>query len=114
MQINWSGGTPSENVKLELLRGNVPQLTLTNSRNTGSYSWSVPAEMKPGTYQVKITGPSGAGVSSDFAIKHKIPTLLKAAPVVVIVGVLAASGGGGGGGGVTPPGTSDLPAPPDP
>ncbi len=113
MQINWTGGSTTENVKLELLKENVPQQTIMNSRNTGAYSWSVPADTKPGPYQLKITGSSGTGVSPYFAIKHKIPTLVKALPIVVIAGVLAASGGGGGG--TKPPiGASDLPTPPDP
>ena len=89
LQINWSGGSSTENVTLELLKDNVSQQTLMNSRNTGAYSWSVPSDMKPGTYQLRITGSSGSAVSSNFAIKHKIPTLVKVLPIVVIAGVLA-------------------------
>jgi len=115
MQINWSGGSNTENVKLELLKEGAPQQTVMNSRNTGSYSWSVPSNMKPGTYQLKITGTSSNAVSSGFSIKHKVPTLLKVLPVVVIGGVVAATaGGGGGGGGPTTPPKVDLPIPSEP
>ena len=114
MQMSWSGGSTTENVKLELLKEAVPQQTVMNSRNTGSYSWSVPSNMKPGTYQLKITGTAGNAVSSGFSIKHKVPTLLKVLPVVVIGGVVAATAGGGGGGGTTTPPKVDLPIPSEP
>ena len=115
LPINWSGGTSSENVKLELMKNNVPQQTVANTRNTGSYSWSVPADTKAGTYQLKITGSSGTGVSGPFAIKNKIPMLAKVGvPVVVIIAVIAATSGGGGDKNPQPSGEDNLPEPPKP
>jgi hypothetical protein len=116
MQIGWSGGAPGETVKLELVKDNVPQQTLMNGKNNGTYSWTVPDNQKTGTFQLKITGPAGSGTSPDFSIKHKVPTVVKVLPVVIIAGVLAASGGGGGNSPVNPiiPTKEKLPAAPNP
>ncbi|MBK5279048.1 MAG: hypothetical protein JJE09_09330, partial [Bacteroidia bacterium] len=56
MSISWSGGAPSENVELNLLKGGAVVQKISNQGNNGVYSWLVPKGTKTGAYQLKVTG----------------------------------------------------------
>jgi len=55
--ITWTGGNSSDNVKIELLKAGALIQTITSStKNSGSYSWTVPdTGISIGEYSVKIT-----------------------------------------------------------
>jgi hypothetical protein len=107
LTIIWSGGTPVDNVSLELLKESVPQQKLTDTKNNGNYQWEVPSKMKTGNYQVKLKGPNGETTSTAFRIKPKVPLILKLLPVAGVgyLVVKLLSGGGG---------DDELPEPPEP
>lgn len=107
--LNWTGGQPSEKVKIELLKSGIPVNNLGEVNNSGSYNWSIPKETVKGKdYTLRFTGTSGSVTSESFAVNAKFPLLLKiglAVPVVIVVAVLLRNSSDGGGA---------LPTPPDP
>ncbi len=106
--IQWTGGKPAENVKIELLKGSTVVSNIGSVSNSGSYQWSVPKEMAKGKdYTIRMTNSSGATTSESFAVNAKYPLLLKiAVPAAVVVGVIVLLKGGGDDG--------PLPVPPEP
>ena len=109
MNISWSGGSPSENVELNLIKDGAVAQKISDQNNNGVYSWQVPKGTKTGTYQLKLTGgASGEVTSSNFKIKPKVSLLLKILPAAVVGTIVFLT--------LTDPyqETTDLPTPPDP
>lgn len=113
--VTWQGGTSGDNVKIELINAG-KTTTIAETKNTGQFAWSAPADLKTGSgYQMRLISGGHITNSESFSVKSKIPLLLKLSPVLLVGGAAAALAGGGGGGGN--PGTTpsdDLPKPPDP
>lgn len=107
--INWTGGQPSEKVKIELLKGGILASSLGEVNNSGAYNWSVPKEMEKGKdYTLRFTGTSGSTTSESFAVNAKYPLLLKiglAVPVVIVIAAILGNSSDDGGA---------LPSPPEP
>jgi hypothetical protein len=96
LNINWKGGMPSENVRLELLKGGSTVSPITQLSNVGNYSWSIPKKTKKGSdYQIKLTSDRQSVVSNNFKIKNRTPFIVKALPVLAAGAVvyLITSGG---------------------
>ncbi len=110
--IQWEGGSPQQAVTVELYKGNEKIETLAQSNTGTSYTWLVPKDFEKGKYTIKLSSGGQNITSGTFAVKAKIPLLLKVLPVAIIGGLAAALAGGGGGG--ETPTASDLPAAPDP
>lgn len=110
--LKWEGGTSGQNIKLELYKGSVKVSAIAETKNTGIYNWPVPKNLAKGDYVVKLSSGSETVNSKTFAVKPKVPLLLKALPLLAVGGVVAALGGGGGG--PKPITSSDLPAAPGP
>lgn len=117
-RIEWQGGKPDDNVKIELVKGG-KTIPVMDGKNTGGYSWAVPHDLEKGSgYQLKLTS-KGTTITSDlFAVKNKMPLWMIIAPVVVVGGLVAVLVGGGGDSGNNNNNdnnnSSDLPIPPDP
>lgn len=107
--INWTGGQPSETVKIELLKSGILASSLGEVNNSGAYNWSIPKEMEKGKdYTLRFTGTSGSVTSESFAVNAKYPLLLKiglAVPVVIVIAAILGKSSDDGGA---------LPSPPDP
>lgn len=111
LTIEWTGGTTSENIRLDLMRDGKALQKLSDLKNNGSYSWPVPKDLEKGSgYQLKVSSGSESVTSPTFVIKNKFPLLLKIAPIVIAGGIIAIVGGGGG----KKKSGGDLPAPPEP
>lgn len=108
--LAWDGGSPSQNVKLELFKGTERISAVTETQNSGQYTWSVPKGLTKGSYTLKLTAEKESVTSKPFTVKSKMPLLLKIIPFVAVGGVVAALGGGSKGEGAA----SDLPAAPGP
>ncbi len=95
MTIRWSGGEPSEKLRIELKRydGRVETIAGTVD-NSGSYTWTAPKSIKGGKgYQVQIVNTSDAakkGTSKTFKVSGGIPVAVLIAAPVVVGGVIAA------------------------
>ena len=110
MSISWSGGSPPENVELNLVKDGAVIEKISNQSNNGVYSWQVPKGTKTGSYQLKLTGTSSGEVtSSTFKIKPKVSLLVKVLPVVAVGAVVAILLGGD-----DSKKADDLPTPPEP
>ncbi|MFT6035843.1 MAG: hypothetical protein ACJAT1_001686 [Marivirga sp.] len=113
LQLLWEGGSPNDQVKIDLLRNKVFQQTITQTKNNKSHTWNIPKDFEKGDgYTLRLTSVSDADQSmnsTSFQIKSKMPLLLKIAPVV-LVGVLVGVLSGGG----DPPVSNELPGPINP
>ena len=110
LTVAWRGGLKSEEVKVTLLKEGVEQSSLATVNNNGDYQWTVPAKQKTGDgYQVRLMNGKETITSDRFAIRHKVPTIVKIMPVVVIGAVVAVVSGSEGSGTKT----SKLAEPPD-
>jgi hypothetical protein len=109
--IQWEGGLPDQNVKLEIYLAGAKVEDIAETKNTEQYAWAIPKDFKKGkAYTLKITSGSQAANSEVFAVKPKVPLLLKLSPLVVGAAIIPFLGGSGGG---EEPGLK-LPSPPNP
>ena len=112
VSLAWRGGAKSQDVKIELLKAGVAEGAVGTVANNGTYQWSLPSKQKTGTdYQLRLVNGKETVMTGRFAIKHKVPTLLKALPLVVVAAVVGLVGGSKPGTG--PAKDSNLPIPPD-
>lgn len=93
LQINWSGGVPSDKLEIDLYRDGLRLRSIgTAIDNTGDYKYTLPENLKPGSkYQIKLQSaddPNIGAFSGNFAIKRKLPLGAKIIPGVVIAGVV--------------------------
>ncbi len=105
--LAWRGGVKNQDVKIELLRAGVSQGAVGTVGNNGIYQWLVLSNHKTGTdYQLRLVNGKETVTTGRFAIKHKVPTLLKVLPLVAVAAVVGLVGG-------SPAKDSKLPLPPD-
>lgn len=90
--LKWQGAPQEEAVKVELYRGQMQIKSLYQGAGKSTYAWTVPTDLKVGgKYEVRLTpvkGPaSAATITPAFAIRRKIPFVLRplAAGIVVYV-----------------------------
>ena len=89
--ITWKGTNTKENVDIQLLRDGTKVATITNTVNDGRYEWNVPFSTKPGKgYSVKVssTSSSQTDTGDEFAIRRKVPLLVKLVPFAIITPVI--------------------------
>jgi pimeloyl-ACP methyl ester carboxylesterase len=81
MQIRWGGIPAAGNVKILLYQGAVLRATISGSTpNDGSFDWTVPPTLAPGSYQVRVTWLSNStytGVGASFPIVPPVLTVLQ-------------------------------------
>ena len=86
LELNWRGGAANQDVKIELLQSGATIGTIGIVPNTGSWQWPVPANQSVGNdFQLRLVNGRESVVTEPFSIHHKIPTLLKAAPLALLV-----------------------------
>lgn len=116
--ITWRPGNNNA-VNIELLKGDQPVRSQLNQSNDGSFSFYIPPHTAVGKdYSLRITDtrdPDNVTRSQTFAVRRKIPLVVKALPILVVGGVVAVlmgdrdGGGEGGGGGGHEDGAIKLP-----
>ena len=85
--INWTGGTPQIILHFELYKGEKKVgVNFTDVANTGKYKMTLPTSVKPGKdYTFKITDTKNKDeivYTGKFAVKPKVPLVVKALPVL--------------------------------
>ena len=85
--INWTGGTPQNILHFELYKGEKKTgVNFTDVANTGKYKMTLPNSVKRGKdYRFKITDTKNKDeivYTDKFAVKPKVPLVVKAIPVV--------------------------------
>jgi hypothetical protein len=88
LKVEWTGGSGTESVQLQLIQDNQVKKVVGNAVNTGTFSWKVPANTSKGTYQLSLTAPSGNATSMPFRVEQKMSTLMKVVPLAIIAGVV--------------------------
>ena len=111
--IQWEGGLPNQNVRLEIYSAGTKVADIGETKNTDEYTWSIPKDFQKGKeYTLKITDNTQSGTSDLFAVKPKVPLLLKLSPIVVGAAIIPFLLGGGEDS--QPPNDLKLPAAPIP
>ena len=83
-EITWTGG-PRENIKLEIYDGSIKVTDLTNTVNSGRFTWVIPKKFKSGkAYKIRASSGDRASFSPEFQISGKIPIWMIAVPIVVV------------------------------
>lgn len=88
--IQWQGGFEDDAVMIELLKpGKEDVEILGQTKNTGSYTWDTPKNLKPGNgYVVRLTSGDNA-TEYRFPIKRKIPLAYYGVPAAGLLVFLA-------------------------
>ena len=113
--VQWRGGDPKQDVKIELLKAGVVEGIVGTVANRGNLDWNISSKQKTGSdYQLRLTNGSETIQSETLSIKHKVSTLIKVLPVMAVVAAAVALGGGASksAGGTTPP-AQNLATPPN-
>jgi len=105
--IQWQGGFPGDDVLIQLQKpGSEEVEEIVQTKNSGSYGWDIPKDLKPGNgYVLHLTSGDNT-VEYRFSIKRKTPLAyygIPAAGLVILVAVLIHGSG-----------TDDLPDAPLP
>lgn len=104
--LTWKPGN-SNQVTIELMKGDQPIQTQNNQSNNGRYSFLIAPQTPVGKdYSIRITDTKdneNVVRSQNFTVTRKVPLLLKVLPLLAVGGAAAALVGGGGG--TTDPGT---------
>ena len=87
LNVAWTGGTPNDQVSIELLKKDTVYRVLADYKNIDqTFIWRIPKNLKTGKdYAVRLTNlndPSEVSTSAIFRVKPRIPLWAKAAPVV--------------------------------
>ncbi len=101
--ITWTGGIPTDEIVVELVKGDmiVPAGTLPNN---GSLLFTVPKKMKTGKYKIQLSQAGELTSADGLDIKPKVPLLMKVLPVVVVGAVIIL---------LNKPSGDEFPEPPD-
>ena len=111
LNISWLGSNPKEYVDIELFRNGSKIRTIARTPNDGKLDWEIPMDAAPGQgYSVKISSTSSTQFhqGESFAIKRKVPLLVKIIPLAAVIPVVIILTDDGGSSG-----PRILPAPPD-
>ena len=105
IDVGWKAGATNP-ISIELMKGSQRVVGESNLANNGNHTIYVPGSAKAGKdYKLKITDSRTNDViySNNFAVKPKIPLLVKVLPVVAIGAAVGLAGGSKGKDTVTPP-----------
>jgi hypothetical protein len=90
--VTWTGGTRQNILNFDLYSGDKKVWTQANVANNGNYELEIPTSVKPGKdFRFKISDSKNKDeivYTPTFAVKRKIPLLLKVVPLVALAGVV--------------------------
>lgn len=83
--LQWEGGTPNQNIKLEVHQGKIKVADIAETKNTEQYTWAVPKNFKKGKdYSITLSDGKETVTSSPFMVKARIPLWMKLSPIVIV------------------------------
>lgn len=90
IQVRWTGGNPDDEYALDLFDGRFHYRHVGELKNSGTYPWIIPMDVKPGKeYKFKLTNTNDFGeyaFSRTFVVKRKVPVAVWIVPGALIVG----------------------------
>jgi hypothetical protein len=88
--MTWSGGQTRNLITFDLYRGDTRTNFSVPVTNSGSNTFVIPTNIKPGgNYRFRISDSKNKEdvvYSSEFSIKRKVPLLYKVVPIAVVGG----------------------------
>lgn len=88
--ITWTGGTRQNVLNFDLYKGDSKVWTQAGVGNTGNYELTIPTHVKAGSgYRFKISDSKNKEdvvFTGEFAIKPRIPLVVKAIPIAALAG----------------------------
>ncbi len=98
--LTWKPGN-SNQITIELMKGDQPIQTQNNQSNSGTYSFLIAPHTPVGKdYSIRITDTKdneNVVRSQHFTVTRKVPLLLKVLPILALGGAVSVLAGGGGG-----------------
>ena len=83
VSVEWQGGHPDDRLTIMLKKPDMDSVRLAQTRNTGTYVWEIPKDLKPGSgYSIKISNENGVFTEQRFAIRRKIPLATWGIPIL--------------------------------
>ena len=93
-KVTWTGGTQQNILNFDLYKGESKVTSFPNVSNVGYNTFVLPTSVKPSKdYRFIITDTRNKDqivLSEPFAVKRKVPLLLKVVPVILLGGAIAA------------------------
>lgn len=90
IQVRWTGGNPNDEYSLDLFDGRFHYRHIGELKNSGTYPWIIPIDVKPGKeYKFKLTNTNDFGESTfsrTFIVKRKVPVAVWIVPGALVVG----------------------------
>ena len=90
IQVRWTGGNPDDEYALDLFDGRFHYRHVGELKNSGTYPWIIPMDVKPGKeYKFKLTNTDDFGefaFSQTFVIKRRVPVAVWIVPGALVVG----------------------------
>jgi len=90
IQVRWTGGNPDDEYALDLFDGRFHYRHIGELKNSGTYPWIIPKDVKPGKeYKFKLTNTDDFGESAfsrTFIVKRKVPIAVWIVPGALVVG----------------------------
>ena len=90
IQVRWTGGNPDDEYALDLFDGRFHYRHIGELKNSGTYPWIIPKDVKPGKeYKFKLTNINDFGESAfsrTFIVKRKVPIAVWIVPGALVVG----------------------------
>ena len=90
IQVRWTGGNPEDEYALDLFDGRFHYRHVGELKNSGTYPWIIPKDVKPGKeYKFKLTNTNDFGESTfsrTFIVKRKVPVAVWIVPGALVVG----------------------------
>jgi hypothetical protein len=90
IQVRWTGGNPDDEYALDLFDGRFHYRHVGELKNSGTYPWIIPKDIKPGKeYKFKLTNTNDFGeyaFSRTFVVKRRVPVLVWIIPGALVVG----------------------------
>ena len=90
IQVKWTGGNPDAEYALDLFDGRFHYRHVGELKNSGTYPWIIPKDVKPGKeYKFKLTNTDDFGefaYSKTFVVKRRVPVAVWIVPGALVVG----------------------------
>jgi hypothetical protein len=106
-QFRWQGGHPGDTLTLKFITPSQQVLEITQTLNSGFYTWKIPKKLKTGPGYVLRLSKGREVTEEQIVIKRKTPLIIFAIPIVGAAVFLS----GGSGGSSNPENLPDAPKP---
>lgn len=80
-ELRWTGGQPKDTVTLKFITPSQEVIEITQTMNTGFYTWRIPKKLATGPGYVLRLSKGREVIEEQIIIKRKIPLIIYAIPL---------------------------------